>query len=136
MTVPRSLPIAAWLLALMLPAHGGCKPGELLLAPDPRPFVELARQSPCADRTNRLFVIDGAMVFWDKAGSCADAAYSQTLFGATPEDLLCRYGDSIAGPQKMCKTPDVEKLFDIILAHLDEPNLGLGPSHTVRPIAF
>ena len=136
MTVPRSLPVAAWLLALTLPAHGGCKPSERLLAPDPRPFVEMARQSDCADQKNRLFLIDGALVFWDKAGNCADGAYSQTLFGATPEDLLCRYGDSIAGPLKACEAPRYEKLFDIILSHLDEPDLGLGPEHTVRAIPF
>lgn len=136
MMVSRSLPLAAWLLALTLPAQWGCRSSERLLAPDPRPFVEMARQSDCADRTNRLFVIDRTLVFWDKAGSCADAAYSQTLFGATPQDLLCRYGDSIAGPQKECRDPRFEKLFDIILAHLDEPDLGLGPSHTVRPIPF
>ena len=138
MTVPRSFPVVAWLLALTLPAQWGCNSSErrTVLAPDPRPFEEMARQSDCADRTNRLFLIDGALVFWDKAGTCADAAYSQTLFGATPQDLLCRYGDSIAGPQRECRDPRFEKLFDIILTHLDEPDLGLGPGHTVRPIPF
>ena len=136
MTVPHSLPVAAWLLVLTLPAQWGCKSSERLLAPDPRPFVEMARLSDCADQRNRLSLIDGALVFWDKAGSCADAAYSQTLFGATPENLLCRYGDSIAGPQREIRDPRYEKLFDIILAHLDEPNLGLGPPHTVRAIPF
>ena len=136
MTVPRSLPVAAWLLALTLSAPWGCTSSERLVAPDPGPFVEMARQSPCADQRNRLFLIDGALVLWDKAGSCADAAYSQTLFGATPDDLLCRYGDSIAGPLKVCNARRFEKLFDIILAHLDEPNLGLEPPHKVRAIPF
>jgi hypothetical protein len=135
-TLRRLLPVATCLMALSLPAQWGCKSGERLLAPDPRPFVEMARQSDCADRTNRLFLIDGALVFWDKAGSCADAAYSQTLFGATPRDVLCRYGDSIAGPRKECTDPRFEKQFDIILAHLDRPDLGLGPGHTVRPLPF
>jgi hypothetical protein len=42
-------------------------------------FINLAKDASCANTKNRLFVIDQKQVFWDKAGSCADAAYSQTL---------------------------------------------------------
>ena len=116
---------------------GGCNSERpQVTAPDMYSFVAMARTSSCADKTNRLFLIDGAYVFWDKAGSCADASYSQTLFGATPQDRLCESSDSIAGPRRVCANPALAPMFDTILAHLGEPDLGLGPGHTVNPIPF
>jgi hypothetical protein len=134
--IPRAA--LAALIALSLPLQWGCEDERrsVVTAPDPKPFEELARQGVCADIRNRLFLIDDTLVLWDKAGNCADGAYEQTLFGATPEQVLCRYGDSIAGPRKECRNPAVAPLFDTILAHLDQPDLGLGPRHTVRPIPF
>jgi hypothetical protein len=123
---------------LTLAALAGCNSEQTpaVNAPEVQPFQEMARTSTCADKKNRLFLIDGAFVFWDKAGSCADASYSQTLFGATPQDRLCEYHDSIAGPRRDCTNAAYASMFDTILAHLDEPDLGLGPGHTVRPISL
>jgi hypothetical protein len=81
------------------------------------PFQELARAAECADIHNRLFLIDEQWVFWDRAGDCPDASYSQTLYGGTPDHVLCTVYDSIAGPEKDC------------------PDLGLGPEHTVEPVS-
>ena len=129
---------AVWMLTLGVPALSGCNSAErhTVLSPDPRPFEELARHAECADLRNRLFLIDGSLVLWDRAGSCADAAYSQALYFATPDRLVCRLSDSIGGPQRECRDPRFSPLFDTMLAHLDEPDLGLGPRHTVRPIPF
>src|ERR1051325_10327498 len=66
------------------------------------PFVELARKAQCADVRNRLFVIDQTLVFADSAGNCADASYSQILYGKTVDAVLCVNHDSIAGPVKKC----------------------------------
>jgi len=100
------------------------------------PFVEMARQAGCADIRNRLFVIDQTLVFADQSGNCADASYSQTLFGKTVGQVLCVNHDSIAGPMKNCMDPSYAALFDTILTHLDEPDLGLGSSHTVQQLTL
>lgn len=103
---------------------------------DLAPFQKMAREGPCADIRNRLFLIDGQWVFWDREGRCADAAYSQTLFGATVNDRLCDLHDSIAGPLKRCQEERYRQMFDTIIVNLDKPDLGLGPSHQVQPIPF
>ena len=127
-----------WRLAIALAPLVGCnadQPASVRM-PDTAPFVAMAQQDPCADQKNRLFLIDGSLVFWDKAGGCADATFGQSLFGTTPQDLLCRYHDTIAGPMRGCRDARFSALFDVIVAHADEPDLGLGPRHTVRPIPF
>ncbi|HXU38077.1 MAG TPA: hypothetical protein VN937_17075 [Blastocatellia bacterium] len=100
------------------------------------PFVELARRGVCSDIRNRLFVIDDVLVFQDSEGKCADASYGQVLYGKTVNDVLCSYTDSIAGPRKSCRDPKYAGLFDTIITHLDEPDLGLGPNHTVQRLSF
>ena len=126
------------LLALASLLAPGCadEPTAPSQPPDLAAFQAMARASYCADLRNRLYLIDGSMVFWDKAGQCADAAYEQTLFGATVDNLICRSMDSIAGPRKGCRIDGFTALFETMLAHLDEPDLGLGPTHTVVPIPF
>ncbi len=126
---------AAILLVLLASATGcgGAQPVETL-APEWAPFVEMARQAECADIRNRLYVIDQTLVFADHAGSCADAGYSQTLFGKTIDQVLCVNHDSIAGPMKNCTDPSYQALFDTLITHLDEPNLGLDASHKVQPL--
>jgi hypothetical protein len=117
---------------------GGCRrdtTGEPR-PPDLAPFIALAKNGDCADTRNRLFLIDGALVFWDRAGQCADAAYASTLYGGEPSDILCDSHDSIAGPMRGCPKPAYEDLFDVIVEHLDEPDLGLGPPHTVELVEF
>jgi hypothetical protein len=85
---------------------------------------------------NRLFVIDDQLVFWDRAGGCADAAYAEALYGSTPDKILCVLHDSIAGPVKSCTDAKYKSQFDTMTANLDEPDLGLGPEHTVQPVRF
>jgi len=86
----------------------------------------------CSDIRNRLFVIDQVLVLADHVGSCSDAAYSEVLFGNAVDDVLCVNEDTIGGPVKSCTDPSYEELFDTIITHLDEPDLGLGPKHTVQ----
>jgi hypothetical protein len=100
------------------------------------PFVEMARKSACSETKNRLFVIDGKQVFWDHAGRCADASWEQVLFGAKPEARLCSYGDTFAGPKTVCQDESARALFDTIVKHADEPDLGLGSAHKVERLAF
>lgn len=103
---------------------------------DSAPFVKLAQgMSACADRKNRLWVIDGKMVFWDRAANgCPDMNWSQKLYGITPDALLCSSEDSIAGPQIRCADDSKRALFDIISKHADAANLGLDSSHKVVSI--
>ena len=98
------------------------------------PFVELSRQGVCSDLRNRLFVIDQVLVFWDRAGDCPDARYSEALYGKTVDDVLCVLHDSNRGPRKSCKDPSYNGLFDTIIMHLSEPDLGLGRNHTVQQL--
>ncbi|MES2320948.1 MAG: hypothetical protein V4633_01665 [Pseudomonadota bacterium] len=97
-------------------------------------YLAVARDAACADTRNRLYVIDNKFVFWDKAGNCADAAYSHTLFGATNIEPLCSLGDSIAGPMSRCNDESARPMFDIIVRNRDARDLGLGPSHVVREL--
>lgn len=124
---------AAIILVLLVSATS-CQAGRPTLAPEWAPFVEMAREAGCADIRNRLFVIDQSLVLADHVGNCADASYSQTLFGKTVGEVLCVNHDSIAGPMKNCTDPSYAALFDTILAHLDEPDLGLGSAHTVQQL--
>ncbi|MRV70878.1 hypothetical protein GJ700_03980 [Duganella sp. FT92W] len=101
---------------------------------DKNVFIKMAQGAACSDKRNRLYIIDNAQVFWDVAGSCADASYSQTLFGATPDKVLCRSYDSIAGPRTSCTNPDPAALegFGGIIKNLDKPNLGMDSTHKVE----
>ena len=93
------------------------------------------REAPHTDEANRLFLIDGEMVFWDRRGACADAQFSFTLFGRTPDEVLCRSYDSFAGAMTSCPEAFAD-LFETIITHLDAEDLGLGPEHSVEPIPF
>jgi hypothetical protein len=107
--------------------------GALPIAAD---FIAKAQEAACADTRNRLFMIDKTMVFWDRAGSCVDNTYSRTLYGATPQALLCTLADSIAGAQITCADARSRALFDTIVAHLDRADLGLGGGHQVEALAI
>jgi hypothetical protein len=104
-------------------------------APVTADFIAQAQAANCADQRNRLFVIDKKMVFWDRAGNCPDNSYARTLYGATPQALLCSVSDSIAGPRTSCVDTQSRALFDIIIANLDKSDLGLGSSHQVEALA-
>jgi hypothetical protein len=105
-------------------------------APVTASFIKMAQDSNCSDVKNRLFVIDGKQVFWDRAGKCADNSYAQSLFGPTPEAVLCSVSDSIAGPRTFCADEKSRALFDKVQKNLDKPDLGLGTGHKVEALAF
>lgn len=96
----------------------------------------MAKASQCADTRNRLFLIDGQLVFWEIAGSCSDAAFGVRLYGASPDQVLCYYQDSIGGPFRYCRDERYRGAFDTMTRNLDNPDLGLGPGHTVQPVPF
>ncbi len=131
----RLAPLTACVLALAWPLACGDSPTGPSDA-DLAAFKTLARQSPCADQVNRLYLIDKRLVFHQVEGRCADAAYSFTLYGTKSSDVKCRLGDSIAGPQRSCADPAESGLFDTIVGHLDRSDLGLGSGHTVTIIPF
>jgi hypothetical protein len=100
------------------------------------PFREMASTAGCSDIRNRLFLIDGQLVFWDRAGNCFDNSYSLTLYGSTVDNILCYLHDSIGGPVRGCQDDSYQDMFDTIIANLDKLDLGLGPEHTVQVIVF
>ena len=126
------------LLAALVLALAGCGHHDTLSGPgvDYAGFEEAARHAPCADVRNRLFLIDHALVFWDRAGSCYDAAYTETLYRGRIDRVLCTVYDSFAGRVESYPDSTYRPLFQTVLAHLDRPDLGLGPAHTVQPIPF
>ena len=131
--LPTLIPLA-FVLAVAL-GSSGCDEGLPEADFDLKPFIETARKAGCADEANRLFLIDGQMVFWDRRGACADARFTYTLFGRTPDEVLCQSYDSFAGPMTSC--PEAfAGLFETIVTHLDAEDLGLGAAHTVEPIPF
>jgi hypothetical protein len=97
-------------------------------------YIKMAQDASCADTRNKLFVIDGKYVLWDRAGQCADAAYAQTLMGPTPQAVLCNAGQTIAGPVTLCSDASLRPLFDSMLQNLDKADLGLGAAHKVETI--
>lgn len=114
----------------------GCQEGTAPDAARIAPFIEMARAETCAGRSNRLFVIDRTLVFWDRAGDCPDNSYAHRLYRESPDRLVCDSHDSIAGPQGTCTDASLGELFTTITQNLDRADLGLGPGHTVRPIRF
>ncbi|MBC3875608.1 protease complex subunit PrcB family protein [Undibacterium flavidum] len=99
-------------------------------------FLNLVKEASCAEHKNRLLLIDQQYVLWDRSGNCADAAYAQSLYGATPKNLLCSHADTIAGPRTTCSEASVESLFKTMIANLDKADLGLGSAHQVQSIAI
>lgn len=134
----RRLPKRTSILLLTL-SFAGCS-GPSKEAPPPTvdlsPFREAARASECADIKNRLFLIDGTLVLWDRQGNCPDASYLVRLSGGTVDNVLCELQDSIAGPRKECPDPQYEQMFNTINENLDQPDLGLGSDHTVTPVTL
>jgi hypothetical protein len=98
-------------------------------------FVKMAQGEQCADIRNRLFVIDGKQVFWDRAGNCPDNGHAQVLFGYAPEQVACQASDTIAGPRTSCTEEKYRAMFDTILKNLDQPGLGLA-GHKVEQVPF
>jgi hypothetical protein len=75
-------------------------------------FRAAAAGAQCATETNRLFAIDGQMVFWTWTGNCADFSSGSALFGSTPTTSLCSASETIAGPRTTC-TDQHRRLFSL-----------------------
>ncbi len=99
-------------------------------------FKTLARNANCTAMKNNLFIIDSKLVFWERAGGCPDAGYGFILYGTTPDQILCVYGDSIAGPRKTIHDKNYEQLFETIIKNIKEPDLGLSPQHNVKKLSL
>ena len=99
-------------------------------------FKNMARNTTCADITNKLFIIDNQILFWVVEGNCPDASYSYTLFGNNPDEILCKRYDSIVGPQEQCNNDNYQEIFQIIIDNIDTDNLGLDATHKVSEISF
>ena len=99
-------------------------------------FITMAKESPCHQIRNRLFLIDGTLVFWDRAGNCPDNAHEQTLFGSKPEEVLATTYDSIAGPRTQIHDEKYRALYTTIMANREAPNLGLAASHKIQALAL
>jgi hypothetical protein len=96
----------------------------------------MALQATCADVRNRLFVIDQVLTLTDRVGHCSDASFGQVLYGSTVHDVLCVNPDSIAGPVNRCMAPGYAEMFETMIGHLAEADLGLGTAHTVQQLKF
>ncbi|MHB1355523.1 MAG: hypothetical protein ACYCZF_06065 [Anaerolineae bacterium] len=138
----RSRSAIAILIALVIAVLfilAGCtsSPGKPTVTADPLfTFKQMAREASCAELRNRLFLIDDRWVFWDTAGECPDAAYAQTLYDRSLDQVLCTLHDSIGGPVKKCPDASYLGLFETITANLDQPDLGLGSGHRIQPVDF
>lgn len=132
----RALPAIVISAALFLAPR--CKEAsqETASEVDLTAFKEMARAANCAETRNRLFLVDGTLVFWDRGGNCPDAAYSQILFERAVDRVLCDLHDSIAGPVGRCHDDRYRGMFETMVANLEASDLGLGPGHTVQPIPF
>ena len=97
-------------------------------------FKARARSAHCADRKNRLFLIDRELVFWHREGNCPDASYSLILYDRANGQVLCSLTDSIAGPIKTINNNEYENLFETIIDNLEKSNLGLSSDHRVEEI--
>lgn len=95
-------------------------------------FIDMVKNASCANLRNRLFLIDQKQVFWDRAGSCPDAAHTQTLFGNNTKTVLCTGGDSLTGTKVMCEDESARTLFLGLIANRDKADLGLGSGHQVQ----
>jgi hypothetical protein len=147
---PLALALAAIVSLSACGGGGGAEPMSAVRTPsfegiavgEPNPsaqvdkdvFIKMAQGAACSDKLNRLYIIDNAQVFWDVAGSCADASYSYALFGATPELKRCSAGDSIAGPRTSCADERNRETFDTIVKNRDKADLGLGSSHKIEVV--
>lgn len=137
----RALSLAVSIGASLTACGGGSSITQTETGKTPAPiatseFISLAKDASCAEFKNRLFLIDQQYVLWDKAGHCADAAYAQTLYGASPKVLLCSHADSIAGPRTTCNDNKAESLFKTMILNLDKADLGLGSAHQVQTLAI
>jgi hypothetical protein len=125
-------------LAVALVLGAGCNNDSTTSENDLAPFKAMAAGAACDDIRNRLFLIDDRMVFWDREGQCTDGHYTLALYDRERiETFLCERSESIGGPNTtQCTVESSRAMFETMIQHLDDPQLGLGPGHTVEPIPF
>jgi hypothetical protein len=132
--------VVALLGAAVSVSLAGCRDlsNDSGLRVDLAPFKAMARASDCADRRNRLFLIDDRLVFWDReSNACIDALYSLTLYGSSVDTVLCERHDAVGGGNiTNCPYDAYRDTFQTIITSLDDPTLGLGPEHTVQVVPF
>ncbi len=125
---------------LYLKGDPACRPDTLL---DISSFVTLfyIYSTSCPNLTNRLFMIDSAMVFWQLSAvsACSNLAAGirlYRLYGKTPKNLLASYQgeDKSFWTIEHYETPACKALLDTIRANLSASDLGLGKNHRVEVI--
>ena len=126
--------VAFFMIPLLLSTACGAQPTPASSQIDLEPFIALAQGADCADLRNRLFVIDDALVLWDRAGQCPDNSYDQMLFATKIDELLCEHYDSLSGRVFQCYREGYEEMFTSIVNNLNVPDLGLGPDDVVEEI--
>ena len=94
-------------------------------------FVAAVSAKNCADISNLLYLVDGNYVFNHVEGNCADANFGDTLYGLTPDQILCSGGETIAGPRSSCTDASLSAMFDTMSSHPYASDLGLGSGHQV-----
>lgn len=99
-------------------------------------FIEMANNAECADNRNLLYMINCSLIYWTWDGSCIDYGYGDFLFGRSPDEIYCRYTDSIGGPQESCENETYRPIFTMVVTNRDEANLGLSPTSDVQQIEF
>jgi hypothetical protein len=123
--------VAAFLLAI------GCQNEPPASTVNVAPFIAMARAAECTEVSNRLFLIDERSVFWDRRGTCIDGLYSLTLYGSTPDVILCERHDAVGGGNVTnCPDESHRDMFETMRVSLDQPDLGLGTGHSVQPVPF
>ncbi len=89
----------------------------------------------CADRVNRVYIIDGVRMLWHRESNrCPDSSYAVILFGSGPENSLRRPAVTIAGPRTECSDEGQKPTFELMLRDLGAPDLRLGAWHRVEPV--
>lgn len=126
--------------ALMSPgretaARGVVRPAPIpdLGTPAARQVLRLADEADCSDARNRVYLIDGRLLFWDRAGRCIDDSYGRVLFGADGAPL-CHQQDGMLGRVEFCSDERYRALFERLLRDRTAPRLGLGQEHAVRTV--
>lgn len=137
MNASRQIAWLGWILILLLV---GCGPvvqkTETAVNTTPTTsefsaFISLVENANCAEDRNQLYRIDNEYFFHTTEGWCLDAGYDHTLYGSSVQEKLCSLEDSFVGPLSSCE-PEFEVIFEIMLQNLDQPDLGLGESHSVE----
>lgn len=94
--------------------------------------IQLAKKEPCADVENKLYLINNRFIYWLRKGNCSDNNFAYYLIGKGLKEL-CSNIETIDGP-KTKYTPGMKELFNKIIAHSEETNLGLNSTYTVKLI--